>query len=253
MGNPRVLVVVPARLASTRLPRKLLLDESGRPLLAHTLDRCLAARTPGAVVAAVDHEDLLTAAVEAGAEGVSTDPDLPSGTDRMWAAAQSFPEAEFLVNVQGDEAEIEAEAIDAVCNALLEGADAVTLCAPLPAQAFDDAAAVKVVRDLDGHALYFSRAPIPYPRLDSVDGPAAPAAPRLHIGVYGFRREVLRDFASWQPTPLERRESLEQLRLLEHGVRLRVIDWPRAFAGIDTRSDYDAFLKRWRTPDSSQS
>lgn len=246
MKASRVIVVVPARRASTRLPNKLLLAESGQPLLAHTLQQCLAAKLPNQVIAAVDDPDLAQAARAAGAKAVLTDPDLPSGTDRMWAAAQSYPDAEFLVNVQGDEAEIEPAAIDAVCQALLEGADAVTLSAPLAADACADPAAVKVVTALNGNALYFSRAAIPHPRNPS----GSPA--RLHVGVYGYRRKTLQSFASWAPTPLEQTESLEQLRLLEHGVALRVLEWSRAFAGIDTRSDYDAFLERRRTLDSPQ-
>lgn len=246
MTASRVIVVVPARRASTRLPNKLLLAESGQPLLAYTLQQCLAAKLPDLVIAAVDDPDLANAARLAGAEAVLTDPDLPSGTDRMWAAAQAYPEAEFLVNVQGDEAEIEPAAIDAVCQALLDGADAVTLSAPLTEEAFLDPAAVKVVTALNGNALYFSRAAIPHPRNQSG------SQPRLHIGVYGYRRQTLESFASWAPTPLEQTECLEQLRLLEHGVALRVLEWSKAFAGIDTRSDYDAFLERRRTLDSPQ-
>lgn len=238
MSDGRTVVVVPARAASTRLPGKLLLAESGRPLLAHTLERCLAARRPARVVAAVDCEELAEAARAAGAEAVLTDPDLPSGSDRVWAAAQALPDAARLVNVQGDEAEIEPEAVDAVCAALEEGAEAVTLSAPLPDEAFGDPAAVKVVTALDGRALYFSRAPIPHPRT------AGAAAPRLHVGVYGYARATLAAFAGWAPTPLERAEGLEQLRLLEHGVALRVLEWSHAFLGIDTRKDYDAFLRR---------
>lgn len=240
----RTLVVVPARRASSRLPEKLLLAESGTPLLAYTLQACRSAQLPDGVVAAVDDPVLLEVAQAAGVEAVLTDPELPSGTDRMWAAAQAYPDAEFLVNVQGDEAEIEPDAIDAVCLALHQGCPAVTLSAPLPAEALADPAAVKVVSNLNGDALYFSRAGIPYAR--KAGGPG----PRLHLGVYGYRREVLERFAAWQPTPLERTECLEQLRLLEHGVALRVLEWPHAFAGIDTRKDYDAFLQRRSTPDA---
>ena len=239
----RTLVVVPARRASSRLPEKLLLAESGKPLLAYTLDACLRAKLADGVVAAVDDQALFDIALAAGAEAVLTDPNLPSGTDRMWAAAQAHPDADFLVNVQGDEAEIEPEAIDAVCQALADGCPAVTLSAPLAADAVDDPAAVKVVRGLSGDALYFSRAAIPYARTEGI------VAPRLHLGVYGFRRDVLEQFATWEPTPLERAEGLEQLRLLEHGISLRVLEWPHAFAGIDTRKDYDAFLKRRQSPD----
>ena len=239
----RTLVVVPARRASSRLPEKLLLAESGKPLLAYTLEACLRAQLASDVVAAVDDQALFDIALAAGAKAVLTDPDLPSGTDRMWAAAQNFPEAEFLVNVQGDEAEIEPEAIDAVCQALADGCPAVTLSAPLAAAAVDDPAAVKVVSTLAGDALYFSRSAIPFARTEGV------VAPRLHLGVYGFRRDVLERFATSDPTPLERAEGLEQLRLLEHGISLRVLEWPHAFAGIDTRKDYDAFLERHQSPD----
>lgn len=240
----RTLVVVPARRASSRLPEKLLLAESGKPLLAYTLQACREAKLPDGVVAAVDDPALLEVARQAGVEAVLTDPELPSGTDRMWAAAQAYPEAEFLVNVQGDEAEIEPDAIDAVCQALQEGCPAVTLSAPLAAESLEDPAAVKVVSTLHGDALYFSRAGIPFARKQGGAGP------RLHLGVYGYRREVLERFAHWEPTPLERTECLEQLRLLEHGVALRVLEWPHAFAGIDTRKDYDAFLQRRTTPDA---
>lgn len=240
----RTLVVVPARRASSRLPEKLLLAESGKPLLSYTLEACRAATLADAVVAAVDDPALEVVALETGVEAVLTAPELPSGTDRMWAAAQQYPDAEFLVNVQGDEAEIEPAAIDAVIRALQEGCPAVTLSAPLADAAIDDPAAVKVVVDLQGDALYFSRAAIPHPRH------AGRVAPRLHLGVYGYRRDVLAQFATWEPTPLEQTESLEQLRLLEHGISLRVLEWPHAFAGIDTRSDYDAFLERRCPPES---
>lgn len=237
----RAFVVVPGRGASTRLPRKLFLAESGKPLYAHVLERCLAARGADRVLAAVDGEELAEIARAAGAEPVLTDPDLASGTDRVWAAVRARHEAAIVLNVQGDEPEIEPEAVDAVIAAVRAGAEAATLAAPLPEGAFDDPARVKVVRDLRGDALYFSRAPIPHRRF--ADGPAAP---RLHLGIYGFRRETLGRFTSWPPSDLERTEGLEQLRLLEHGVRMRVLDWPRAASGIDTRADYDAFLARSR-------
>lgn len=234
-------VVVPGRGASTRLPRKLFLAESGKPLYAHVLERCLAARGAARVIAAVDGEELAEIARAAGAEPVLTDPALASGTDRVWAAVQGFPEASIVLNVQGDEPEIEPAAVDAVIAAVRGGAEVATLAAPLPPAAFGDPARVKVVVDRRGDALYFSRAPIPHPRF--ADGPAAP---RLHLGIYGFQRDALRRFTAWPPSDLERTEGLEQLRLLENGVRIRVLDWPRAASGIDTRADYDAFLLRSR-------
>jgi 3-deoxy-manno-octulosonate cytidylyltransferase (CMP-KDO synthetase) len=255
-------VVIPARRASTRLPEKLLLAESGRPLLAHTLERCLQVRSclsdPAElgqirVIAAVDCQELADVARAAGAEAVLTDPELASGSDRVWAVAEHHPELRFLVNVQGDEPEIEPQAIALVLEALVQGAQVATLCAPLPAEALNDPDAVKVVRTLDGMALYFSRAAVPHRRgaepataedLTSADS----AAPQLHIGVYGYTRGALERYAQTPPSPLEKSEALEQLRFLEHGVGIKVLQWQHAFAGIDTRSDYDSFLARLGPP-----
>ncbi len=236
----QVVVVVPGRGASTRLPRKMFLKESGKALYAHTLERCLASRRADRVLAAVDGPELAAIARAAGAEAVLTDPHLSSGTDRVWAAVRGLPEAAIVLNVQGDEPEIEPEAVDCVIEAVLAGAEVATLAAPMPDGAFADPARVKVVLDRVGNALYFSRAPIPHPRFNG------PAAARLHLGLYGFRREALAQFTAWPPSDLERTEGLEQLRLLEHGVKIRVLDWPRATSGIDTRADYDAFLARTR-------
>lgn len=239
MSAGQAIVVVPGRRAATRLPDKLLLAESGRPLLAHTIERCLGARRADRVLAAVDGEELAAVARAAGAEAVLTDPALPSGSDRVWAAAQAVPEARFIVNVQGDEPEIEPGAIDLLIEALEGGAAVATLAAPWPAGvAHDDPAAVKVVKARDGSALYFSRAPIPHPRRPGG------VAPLLHVGVYAYARAALAAFAASSPTPLELTEGLEQLRFLERGQAIAVLDWPRAFPGVDTRSDYEAFLAR---------
>lgn len=233
--------MVPARRASTRLPDKLLLAESGRPLLAHTLERCLAARRPAAVLAAVDGPELAAVAREAGVEAVLTPPALPSGSDRVWAAIRDRPEVARVVNVQGDEPELDPAAVDALLEALEPGAPVATLAAPFPPGGDPaDPAAVKVVTDLAGRALYFSRSLLPHPR-----NPGA-AAPKLHVGVYAYTREALARFAGRSPTPLERAEGLEQLRFLEHGEAVAVVPWPRAFPGVDTPADYAAFLARQR-------
>ncbi|MFT7516268.1 MAG: 3-deoxy-manno-octulosonate cytidylyltransferase (CMP-KDO synthetase) [Myxococcota bacterium] len=237
ISSPRLIVVVPARRASTRLPNKLLLAESGQPLLAHTLQQCAKAKLPDLVVAAVDDDALFAAAKAAGFDAVMTDPSLPSGTDRVWAAAQQYPSAEFIVNVQGDEAEIDPTVIDLLCQALLDGAPTATLSAPLSDAQRDDAAAVKVVVDLQGNALYFSRSAIPFVRGEDVGA-------RMHIGIYGFQRQSLKRFSELTATPLEKCEKLEQLRLLENGIAMRVLKCAHASIGIDTRHDYDMFLQR---------
>ncbi len=239
MESGQAIVVVPARRAATRLPHKLSLAESGKPLLAHTLERCLESRRADRVVAAVDGEELAEVARAAGAEAVLTEPALPSGSDRVWAAVQRFPAAEHIVNVQGDEPEMDPAAVDSLFASLSGGAEVATLCAPWPtATEHQDPAAVKVVRAADGRALYFSRAPIPHPRIEGG------AVPLLHLGVYAYTRAALGAFASSPPSPLERTEGLEQLRFLERGTPVQVLDWPHAFPGIDTRADYDAFLQR---------
>jgi len=235
------VVVVPARRASTRLPDKLLLAESGRPLLAHTLERCLAARRPAAVLAAVDGPELAAVARAVGVEAVLTPPELPSGSDRVWVAIRERPEVARVVNVQGDEPELDPEAVDALLEALDGGAAVATLAAPFPPDSDPaDPAAVKVVADLAGRALYFSRSLLPHPRH------AGAAVPRLHVGVYAYTRDALARFAGRSPTPLERTEGLEQLRFLEHGEPVAVVPWPRAFPGVDTAADYAAFLARQR-------
>jgi 3-deoxy-manno-octulosonate cytidylyltransferase (CMP-KDO synthetase) len=242
-------IVIPARRASARLPEKLLLAESGLPLLAHTLAQCLkvpSLGSPTRVIAAVDCEELQQIAISAGAEAVLTDPNLPSGSDRVWAALEQHPEIGHVVNVQGDEPEIDPVAIRTLLGALHGGAEVATLCAPLPDGGLEDPACVKVVRNLKGQALYFSRAALPFPRASEVAG----AKPRMHVGIYGYSRDALRQFARTEPSPLERCEGLEQLRFLEHGIPVEVLDWPQAFPGIDTRADYDAFLDRLRTQGS---
>ncbi|MBC8369711.1 MAG: 3-deoxy-manno-octulosonate cytidylyltransferase [Planctomycetes bacterium] len=238
-ASPRLIVVVPARRASTRLPDKLLLSESGRPLLVHTLEQCAKAKLPELVVAAVDDAALRDAATAAGFEAVMTDPGLASGTDRVWAAAQRYPSAEFIVNVQGDEAEIDPEAIDLLCQALLDGSPTSTLSADLKAEQVDDPAAVKVVTDINGDALYFSRSAIPFMRGEEVSA-------KLHIGIYGFQRAQLKLFSELEPSPLEKCEKLEQLRLLENKIAMRVVNCKHLSVGIDNRHDYDMFLQRIR-------
>lgn len=238
--QPKTLLVVPARRASTRLADKLLLAESGRPLLAHTLLACQQSKLADQVIAAVDDPALAAVAKDCGIEARLTPSDLPSGSDRVWAVVQDMPEVDIVVNVQGDEPEIDPQAIDRLIAAVRDGAAVATLAAPLAPEQFDDPAAVKVVSSLSGRALYFSRAAIPHPR--QIGG----VAPRLHVGLYAYRRDALAAFAAWPPTALEQTEGLEQLRLLEHDVSLQVVDWPRSFPGIDTRHDYDSFLERVR-------
>ncbi|MHC5058789.1 MAG: 3-deoxy-manno-octulosonate cytidylyltransferase [Planctomycetota bacterium] len=259
-------VVIPARLESTRLPRKLLLAETGRPLIAHTVERVLRAQeeSEGAitrVLVAADDEALAEAARAAGAEAVMTRADHACGTDRIAEAAGGVPE-DVIVNVQGDEPEVETGHVVTAARLLdrYEGGDGTdghdesdvemgTLAYPIMSREdFMDPNLVKVVLDRRGMALYFSRAPAPFPR----EGRAS-ATESLregewglgHLGIYVYRKSFLMRYAELPRSALEEREKLEQLRALEAGepIRVAVVTAPLGRA-VDTREDYDEFRRR---------
>jgi 3-deoxy-manno-octulosonate cytidylyltransferase (CMP-KDO synthetase) len=233
---PVVVAIIPARYHSTRLPGKPLVSLAGRPLIEHVYRR--AARVPGVssvVVATDDHR--IAAAVDAfGGACRMTDPGHRSGTDRLAEVASTLA-CDLVVNVQGDEPFIDPGAIASALAPFDEpGVQMTTLRRPLATPAeFDDPNVVKVVVDARGDALYFSRAPIPWAR-DAADhfaeGPTA-----KHIGLYVYRRDFLLTFASLPPGPLERAESLEQLRALEHGYRIRTVVTAHDSVGVDTPDD----------------
>ncbi len=185
------------------------------------------------MVVAVDCEELAAIAETAGAQAVFTQPTHLSGSDRVAEAIEHFPRVQTVINVQGDEPEIEPDAIDAIAQTILNGAEVATLAAPLPEGSLEDPAAVKLETDNQGNALQFVR------RVNTQ------ANWQLHIGIYGYSVHALKAFTSSSPTEAEKDFHLEQLRFLENGVPIRVVSWPRAFLGIDTRSDYDAFLTRY--------
>lgn len=241
------VAVLPARYASSRLPGKPLLAETGKPLIQHTWEAVSRARRLDAIVIATDDERIASAAEAFGADVVMTSPDHPSGSDRVAEVAQlaRFADADVLVNVQGDEPEIDPEALDALVARLRADADhgeqLATLARPFGADEADDFAsphAVKVVADASGRALYFSRSPIPH----GTD----PLGAHLHVGVYAWRREALLAFTAATPSPLERRERLEQLRALEMGMTIGVVVIAHSALGIDTPSDYARFVERMR-------
>ena len=241
-------VVIPARSASTRLPNKLLLRETGRSVLEHTyLAACRAEKPRGVCVAAADTAIAADVTRFAGRYEM-TDPELPSGTDRVAAVARRLPAIDIFVNVQGDEPEIDPRQIDQLIEILesdLE-ADMATLAVPIRSrERLEDPACVKVVVDQHGRALYFSRSPIPHPRSWSDDLLAAdPPLFWQHLGIYAYRREFLLRLSSLPPSRLERTESLEQLRVLEAGSTIRVGFTEHASRGIDTWDDYRAFVRR---------
>lgn len=244
----RSQIVIPARLASTRLPEKLLLRETGKTVLQHTFEAASKAHRPAGVTIAVDCEKLRLAVDDFGGEAILTDPNLQSGTDRVAEVAARMPEVDIFINVQGDEPEISANAIDTVAQLLETTPDAsiATLVAPIrERERLDDPACVKVVRDTAGRALYFSRSPIPHARSwDEALLASDPPVFLQHIGIYAYRREFLLGLKDLPPSPLEDLEKLEQLRFLQAGHQIMVGLIEHAPKGIDTPADYRAFVGR---------
>jgi len=230
----RIAVIIPARYGAQRFPGKPLADLAGSPLIAHVVERARRARGVHVVAVATDDERIAQAAQRAGAEAMVTG-DAPTGTDRVAEASRRLrPAPDVVVNLQGDEPLIEPDAIEALAAAMAPGVEMATLARPLGEGELARPQVVKVVTDLRGDALYFSRAAIPHRR----GGGESPLA-RAHVGIYAFTAEFLQVFASLPPGRLEAEESLEQLRALEHGHRIRVADTRYAGFGIDTPEDLE--------------
>jgi 3-deoxy-manno-octulosonate cytidylyltransferase (CMP-KDO synthetase) len=240
-----VLAVIPARLASTRLPEKPLARIAGKAMVVHVLERAKRARTVDACVVATDSDKVLKAVKAAGGEAVMTDESHKTGTDRIAEVVrmEAFSRYELVVNVQGDEPLLDADTVDACVEAARsEGTDVGTVAAPLlDERDLANPNVVKVVAGHDGRALYFSRAPIPFQR----EGASLEAwkVARRHIGLYGYRREALLRLAGLAPSPLEQVEMLEQLRMLQNGMRIQVAEVARAQAGVDTAEDLERVRK----------
>jgi 3-deoxy-manno-octulosonate cytidylyltransferase (CMP-KDO synthetase) len=232
----KVVAVIPARYASSRFPGKALADLAGKPMVQHVVERAAQAKTVGRVLVATDDERIAAAVRAFGTEAVLTDPGHPSGTDRIASAIREVP-CDLVVNVQGDEPLLPPAMVDEAVEPFLgdPALEMGTVCRAIEdPRDLTDPNVVKVVRDLEGYALYFSRAPVPHAR-DGQRG--AGARPRKHIGLYVYRRAFLFRFTSWKPTPLEEAERLEQLRALEHGVRIRVVETRHDSVGVDTPDD----------------
>ncbi len=233
----RAVVVIPSRMGAQRFPGKPLHPIAGIPLVVRVLRRAQRARRADAVLVATDDERIAAAVREAGGTAVMTSPELPSGTDRVRAAVAGT-DATIVVNVQGDEPLMDPENVDRVIAYLAEHPEVplATVAKPIddPA-AIADPNVVKVVRGDDGRALYFSRSPIPFRRN------AEPGLPTWkHLGLYGYRREALDTWTSLPPHPLERAESLEQLRALAAGLAMAVLPAVGDSIGVDTPADAEA-------------
>ena len=243
-------IVIPARLASTRLPRKLLLCETGKPLIQHTYEAASRAKRPAGLCVATDHAEIRDCVESFGGWAEMTDPQAPSGTDRVAEVARRMTDADIIVNVQGDEPELAGRSIDLAIESLENDAEAVmsTLATPIRnRRQFEDPACVKVVFDSQRRAMYFSRSPIPFPReWDDTLLAADPPQFFQHVGLYAYRRDFLLKLAQMPQTEIEKIEKLEQLRVLHAGFSIVVDVVHENTFGIDTPEDYQAFVARCR-------
>lgn len=275
---PKTQIILPARLASTRLPEKLLQRVGGKSILQHTYDATLRSNTASdpdcqGVVVAVDDQRLADEVERFGGRWLMTPKDCASGTDRIAIVAEQFPDTDVFINVQSDEPEIEAASIDAVARLIISdpAADIATAATAIrDADSLTDPSIVKIVMSgsvavsateqgragqggtepsWQGTAIYFSRACVPHQRDGSAKTQLNPSdgSPPIywhHLGLYAYRREFLAWFAAAPPSVLEQTEKLEQLRAIEAGKRIVVASVPKATPGIDTPADLESFRKR---------
>jgi 3-deoxy-manno-octulosonate cytidylyltransferase (CMP-KDO synthetase) len=247
----KALGIIPARWSSTRFPGKPLHLIAGKTLLQYVWERCRQAKYLDAVIVATDDMRIAEAAFNWGADVALTSPRHRSGTDRVAEVARNAKQFTFIINIQGDEPLIDPRLIDKLVEQLRSDRQLEIVTAAHPFENPEDALSphqVKVVLDPEGDALYFSRAPIPFQPARS--GGLQSAERRRgqlflrHQGIYGFRRDALLQFVRWKPTPLERAESLEQLRPLENGVKVHVLITAKGSPGIDTLADAEALEQR---------
>jgi 3-deoxy-manno-octulosonate cytidylyltransferase (CMP-KDO synthetase) len=251
-SQKNIIAVIPARLASTRLPNKLLLPLGGKPLILWTIGQAKKAQLVARVIVATDSEEILRVVQESGNEAVLTSGSHQSGSDRIAEVAETLPAGSIVVNIQGDEPLIPYSTIEKAVEAILEN-DSVqmtTTCEPIheakDVLSFD---VVKVVTDKNDFAVYFSRSPIPFPR-DTVKkfGSLESALReekdlilqfRKHTGLYVYRREFLLEYTRLKQTNLEKIEMLEQLRVLENGAKIKVVEVTESSIGVDTPEDFE--------------
>jgi len=231
----RILGVIPARLASTRLPRKVLREIAGRPMIQHVYERARQAPSLSDLLVATDAEEVAAACRRLGIPALLTSPDHLSGTDRVWEVAQRRP-ADVYVNIQGDEPLLRPGHIERLVEPFRTRPDTQvsTLCIPAAEDELGKTHVNKVVRDLHGRALYFSKYPIPFDR----DGIGVVCY--KHPGFYAYTGAALDAFHRLPPSPLERAEGLEQLRFLENGIPIVVVETDEPTIGVDTEEDLRA-------------
>ncbi len=245
MGSPmKIICLIPARLASERFPRKLLQDLGGKPVIVRTWQSAVDSGVFDRVIVVTDSAEIARAIETEGGETFISRQTHPSGTDRIAEAAREM-DADIFVNIQGDEPFVPAGDMQRIRQTFEADSagniDILSFCRPIADESeFHNPNNVKVVTDRQGFALYFSRAPIPYPREGRFTGACK------HIGIYAFRAGVLQRVAQMPPTILEQTERLENLRFLENGLQIRILTTDFDYAGIDTPADLEKARKRWK-------
>ncbi len=231
----RVAVIIPARMSATRLPGKPLVDLCGRPTIQWVYERAAQAQQVSRVLVATCDQVIMDAVDSFGGEAVITSDEHRSGTDRVAEAAAGL-DVDVVVNVQGDEPLIDPAAIEKAVEPLIQSVEVTmtSLMVPIDAEAAKEPNLVKVVVGVDNYALYFSRSPIPYER-----NPLQGRSIYGHVGLYAYTKDFLLRFAAMEQTPLERAESLEQLRVLEHGYRIKMVEISDRPLGVDTEEDLE--------------
>lgn len=239
--NQYVIGVIPARFASTRLPGKPLADVAGKPLIQWVWEACKRCERLDRIIVATDDSRISEACDGMGAEWAMTSVDCPSGSDRIYEAVNGL-EFDVVVNIQGDEPLIDPKIIDRCVSAILSDDQAGVSSAMIPFQPGEDYTwpdMVKVVTDTNGYAMYFSRAPIPDVRRLSGEELAAAPLPMKHVGIYVYRKAALEQFVLLQPSKYELIEKLEQLRVLESGIKIRMVEIDSPAIGVDTPEDLE--------------
>jgi len=232
----KILCVIPSRIRSTRLPRKALLPIQGKPMVQWTYENAARCKLLSDLIVATDDEEIANVITRIGGKVQMTDPDIPTGSERVAAVASQYPEMDIVINLQGDEPFIQPVMLEHLVAPYLAGEtpEMTTLATPLDmTNSYHEHGAVKVITDLNHHAIYFSRSPIPHFR-------ASTTAPVYHhMGLYAFRRDFLMLYQSLPQTPLETAESLEQLRVIEHGYKIRVCLTGKKTLEINTQEEYE--------------
>lgn len=231
----KILCVIPSRIQSTRLARKPMLPIQGKPMVQWTYENARRCPILSDVIVATDSEEIAGVIHSIGGKTMMTDPNIPTGSERVAAVAEAYPDMDVIINLQGDEPFIKPVMLEQLVAPYLAGElpEMTTLAYPLEKDKYTSPGSVKVITDLHGNAIYFSRSPIPYFRSDF----RAPVY--NHMGLYAFRRDFLMLYKSLPQTPLELTESLEQLRVLEHGYKIRVCHTGERTLEINTPEEYE--------------